>query len=125
MIRDAFRLDIEIVPDENEVSDRSMVGDAFLRATGYRSPDWPDLVAQLADDPHPLREVEINDGRKSIRWEEDPDHRRHRIAGEGAGERLLSGEMGDPANVIVFSRDEAKQYFMRIGYERRSTQPMR
>src|SRR3989337_1041972 len=31
--------------------------------------------------------------------------------------RLLSGEMGDPANVIVFSRDEAKQYFMRIGYE--------
>jgi len=31
--------------------------------------------------------------------------------------RILSGEMGDPANVIVFSRDEAKQYFMRIGYE--------
>jgi UDP-glucose 4-epimerase len=25
--------------------------------------------------------------------------------------------MGDPANVIVFSRDEAKQYFMRIEYE--------
>lgn len=32
-------------------------------------------------------------------------------------QRVLSGEMGDPANVIVFSRDEAKQYFMRIGYE--------
>ena len=32
-------------------------------------------------------------------------------------QRILSGEMGDPANVIVFSRDEAKQYFMRIGYE--------
>ncbi len=31
--------------------------------------------------------------------------------------RILSGEMGDPANVIVFSRDEAKQYFMRVGYE--------
>ena len=53
MIRDAFRLDIEIVPDENGVSDRSMVGDAFLRATGYRSPDWPGLVAQLANDPTP------------------------------------------------------------------------
>jgi FlaA1/EpsC-like NDP-sugar epimerase len=32
-------------------------------------------------------------------------------------QRILGGEMGDPANVIVFSRDEAKQYFMRIGYE--------
>lgn len=53
MIRDAFRLDIEVIPDENEVSDRSMVGDAFLRATGYRSPDWPSLVAQLAKDPTP------------------------------------------------------------------------
>jgi UDP-glucose 4-epimerase len=31
--------------------------------------------------------------------------------------RLLSGEMGDPDAVIVFSRDEAKQYFMRVEYE--------
>jgi dTDP-4-dehydrorhamnose reductase len=53
LIRDAFRLNIEIVPDENEVSDRSMVGDRFLQATGYRSPDWPGLVAQLANDPTP------------------------------------------------------------------------
>ena len=28
--------------------------------------------------------------------------------------RLLSGEMGNPAKVIVFSRDEAKQHFMRL-----------
>ena len=53
LIRDAFRLNIEIVPDEEEVSDRSMIGDAFLRTTGYRSPDWPGLVAQLANDPTP------------------------------------------------------------------------
>jgi len=32
-------------------------------------------------------------------------------------QRILTGEMGDPASVIVFSRDEAKQYLMRIGYE--------
>jgi len=31
--------------------------------------------------------------------------------------RLLNGEMGDPEVVIVFSRDEAKQYFMRVEYE--------
>lgn len=35
-------------------------------------------------------------------------------------QRVLSGEMGDPENVIVFSRDEAKQYFMRIGYENKT-----
>jgi FlaA1/EpsC-like NDP-sugar epimerase len=31
--------------------------------------------------------------------------------------RLLAGEMGDPAKVIVFSRDEAKQHFMRMEYQ--------
>jgi len=33
--------------------------------------------------------------------------------------RLLRGEMGHPAKVIVFSRDEAKQYFMRLDYQNR------
>jgi UDP-glucose 4-epimerase len=33
--------------------------------------------------------------------------------------RLLRGEMGHPAKIIVFSRDEAKQYFMRLEYENR------
>src|SRR5262245_50111846 len=32
--------------------------------------------------------------------------------------RLLSGEVGDPAKVIIFSRDEAKQHFMRLEYQR-------
>ncbi|MFA4965614.1 MAG: polysaccharide biosynthesis protein [Thermoleophilia bacterium] len=30
--------------------------------------------------------------------------------------RLLSGEMGQPAKIVVFSRDEAKQHAMRIAY---------
>jgi FlaA1/EpsC-like NDP-sugar epimerase len=33
--------------------------------------------------------------------------------------RLLSGEMGKPAKVIIFSRDEAKQHFMRVEYQHR------
>ncbi len=33
--------------------------------------------------------------------------------------RLLSGEMGTPARVIVFSRDEAKQHYMRLEYLQR------
>lgn len=31
--------------------------------------------------------------------------------------RLLSGEMGQLAKIIIFSRDEAKQHFMRVEYE--------
>ena len=30
--------------------------------------------------------------------------------------RLLGGEMGQPAKIVVFSRDEAKQHAMRIAY---------
>src|SRR5512138_3362888 len=34
--------------------------------------------------------------------------------------RLLSGEMGEPESVTIFSRDEAKQYFMRVDYENKA-----
>jgi UDP-glucose 4-epimerase len=34
--------------------------------------------------------------------------------------RLLQGEAGTPASVLVFSRDEAKQHQMRLAYEHRS-----
>ena len=33
--------------------------------------------------------------------------------------RLLSGEMGKPAKIVVFSRDEAKQYEMRVNWKQR------
>ncbi len=35
--------------------------------------------------------------------------------------RLLGGAAGDPAKIIVFSRDEAKQHQMRVGYLERLT----
>jgi FlaA1/EpsC-like NDP-sugar epimerase len=35
--------------------------------------------------------------------------------------RLLTGEMGQPAKVIVFSRDEAKQHYMRLDFQHRAT----
>lgn len=34
--------------------------------------------------------------------------------------RLLSGAAGSPERVLVFSRDEAKQHYMRLSYENRS-----
>jgi FlaA1/EpsC-like NDP-sugar epimerase len=34
--------------------------------------------------------------------------------------RFLSGRAGDPAKIIVFSRDEAKQHFMRMEYQHKA-----
>jgi dTDP-4-dehydrorhamnose reductase len=56
MIRDAYGLTIDIVPDEREVSDRSMVGEKFRKATGYPPPEWPGLIKQLVSDPTPYRD---------------------------------------------------------------------
>jgi hypothetical protein len=41
------------VPDEAEISDRSLVGRKFHDATGYVAPSWPDLTCALAADPTP------------------------------------------------------------------------
>jgi FlaA1/EpsC-like NDP-sugar epimerase len=35
--------------------------------------------------------------------------------------RLLRGELGEPAKITVFSRDEAKQHAMRLWYQRRTS----
>lgn len=53
LLRDTYRLDIEIVPDETIVSDRSMKGDKLRDAIGYHSPPWQVLVKNLSDDPTP------------------------------------------------------------------------
>jgi dTDP-4-dehydrorhamnose reductase len=53
MLKEAFNLEVEIVPDEQETSDRSMIGEKFIKATGYSYPSWMDMVAELANDPTP------------------------------------------------------------------------
>lgn len=52
-LKEAYSLEVEIVPDEIEVSDRSMVGEKFRRATGIPAPTWGELAGQLANDPTP------------------------------------------------------------------------
>ena len=53
ILRDAYKLEVAIAPDDNEVSDRSLKGDRFREATSYVSPPWPELVRRLAEDPTP------------------------------------------------------------------------
>jgi dTDP-4-dehydrorhamnose reductase len=50
LLRDSYGLDIEITPDDREVSDRSMNGDKLRTTIGYVSPDWDTLVRNLASD---------------------------------------------------------------------------
>ncbi len=53
ILRDAYQMDVEIVPDNEFFCDRSMKGDKFEQATGYVTPGWPTLVAELASDDTP------------------------------------------------------------------------
>ena len=48
LARDAYGKEIEIIPDSAFVCDRSLDGRKFAHATGYRAPDWPVLVEELA-----------------------------------------------------------------------------
>jgi dTDP-4-dehydrorhamnose reductase len=56
LLREAYNLDIEIVPDDGLAVDRSLKGDRFMKATGYRCPAWPELVRQLAEDTTPYED---------------------------------------------------------------------
>lgn len=53
LLRDAYRLRIEIEPDDAEICDRSMISTKFQETTGLTCPDWPELVRRLAADPTP------------------------------------------------------------------------
>jgi dTDP-4-dehydrorhamnose reductase len=53
LLRDAYALDVEIIPDNEFFCDRSMNGEKFRAATGYASLGWAELAAALAGDETP------------------------------------------------------------------------
>jgi dTDP-4-dehydrorhamnose reductase len=53
LLRQAFKLDCDIQPQEEFFCDRSMKGERFVAATGLRTPTWQELASQLAQDPTP------------------------------------------------------------------------
>lgn len=58
LVKDAYRkTDVEIVPVDGDVSDRSLDGSRFAAATGYRCPPWPALVGELAADETPYESL--------------------------------------------------------------------
>lgn len=78
------RRDVTLVPDSSLVCDRSLDGSAFARMTGYCAPGWDVMLAELATQI--LKERNLNEATDSALERQDhPDHRGHRVAGEGAG----------------------------------------
>jgi dTDP-4-dehydrorhamnose reductase len=55
-LRDAMRLEIDIIPYDDPLCDRSLCAARFVAATGYRIPDWDEMIAELAADPTPYDE---------------------------------------------------------------------
>ena len=55
LIVGAFGLNTQVEPDDEFFCDRSLVGERFQLATGYRCPSWPQLVKDLRDDPTPYQ----------------------------------------------------------------------
>lgn len=55
-IRDAMKLDIQVKKDTGVKVNRSLDGRRFARATGYRPPDWAEMIQELAADPTPYDE---------------------------------------------------------------------
>ncbi|MCG2812699.1 MAG: SDR family oxidoreductase [Candidatus Aminicenantes bacterium] len=66
-IREAYKLDVEIVPENNEISDRSMIGDHFRKATGYKEPSWDELIDQLAGDKTPYDSIKVRGSKFDVR----------------------------------------------------------
>ena len=56
LARDALRVDVEIVPDDEVIYDRSLDGSAFRRATRYIAPSWREMLQALREDPTPYDE---------------------------------------------------------------------
>lgn len=56
LLRDAYELDIEIVPNEEFFCDRSLRGSKFEAATAYECTPWSELVSQLVYDDTPYEE---------------------------------------------------------------------
>lgn len=57
LINHAYKLDIKITPDENFRCDRSLDSSLFRRETGIKIPSWNQMIAQLAADSTPYKQI--------------------------------------------------------------------
>jgi dTDP-4-dehydrorhamnose reductase len=53
LVRRALGVDVEVVPDDDLVIDRTLNSSRFTQATGRLPPTWDDMLSELTDDPTP------------------------------------------------------------------------
>lgn len=53
LIKDAYKIDIEIERFEDFYINRSLNSAKYRKATGFKPPDWKELVGMMANDPTP------------------------------------------------------------------------
>ncbi len=96
--------------------DRSLDSSRLRAAIGWEPPAWHEMVAELSarSDSADGSEVDrVLDGKKVVVTGGTGS------LGQALVRRLLEGEMGLPAEVVVFSRSEALQHAMRLSFQHR------
>ena len=56
MIREEYKIDVEIEKFDEFKIDRSLDSSKFREATGFRPPGWKELVGMMANDPLPYND---------------------------------------------------------------------
>ena len=51
LIKEIFKLDVNITRDEDFCCDLSLNMDRFTKTTGYVAPDWEEMIYQMYQDP--------------------------------------------------------------------------
>ena len=57
IVKQTYRLAIEIEPDEAFVCDRSLDGSRFRNATGFRAPSWSEMIDSMRADATPYDQI--------------------------------------------------------------------
>jgi dTDP-4-dehydrorhamnose reductase len=56
LMRDAFGLDVDVVPDDRVCIDRSLDSSRFRALTAFVPPSWQTMIRDMAKDPTPYEE---------------------------------------------------------------------
>ncbi len=56
LVRNAYNLRVEILPDESVIIDRTLNSERFRQATGFQPPSWAAMIGEMAEDPTPYDE---------------------------------------------------------------------
>jgi dTDP-4-dehydrorhamnose reductase len=60
LIKETYRLNVEIEPDETFVCDRSLNGERFWREVNSAPPSWPVMIEEMYKDTTPYAEIRRN-----------------------------------------------------------------